>query len=117
MRSALERWPSGLRRTLGKRVCGKPYRGFESHSLRQPNSPTDSPGDLIALKSCNIANVRWLPQRAQLCLAQSLRDVRNQIGWVLDADRQPDSGIENADFLADVSWNTGVGHAGGQAGK
>src|SRR5260221_14695164 len=29
-----ERWPSGLRRTLGKRVCGKPYRGFESHSLR-----------------------------------------------------------------------------------
>jgi hypothetical protein len=38
-----ERWPSGLRRTLGKRVCGKPYRGFESHSLRQhdvlPHSP------------------------------------------------------------------------------
>ena len=31
---APERWPSGLRRTLGKRVCGKPYRGFESHSLR-----------------------------------------------------------------------------------
>src|SRR5450432_2490862 len=30
-----ERWPSGLRRTLGKRVCGKPYRGFESRSLRQ----------------------------------------------------------------------------------
>src|SRR2546423_9292725 len=29
-----EEWPSGLRRTLGKRVCGKPYRGFESHSLR-----------------------------------------------------------------------------------
>jgi hypothetical protein len=23
-----------LRRTLGKRVCGKPYRGFESLSLR-----------------------------------------------------------------------------------
>ena len=33
-----ERWPSGLRRTLGKRVCGKPYRGFESHSLRHPYS-------------------------------------------------------------------------------
>ena len=29
-----ERWPSGLRRTLGKRVYGKPYRGFESRSLR-----------------------------------------------------------------------------------
>src|SRR5207248_8635804 len=38
-----ERWPSGLRRTLGKRVCGKLYRGFESHSLRHllvlPHSP------------------------------------------------------------------------------
>src|SRR5262249_29811291 len=32
-----EGWPSGLRRTLGKRVYGKPYRGFESHSLRQLN--------------------------------------------------------------------------------
>src|SRR5688500_462933 len=32
-----ERWPSGLRRTLGKRVYGKPYRGFESRSLRQPS--------------------------------------------------------------------------------
>jgi hypothetical protein len=30
-----ERWPSGLRRTLGKRVYVKAYRGFESHSLRQ----------------------------------------------------------------------------------
>ena len=29
-----ERWPSGLRRTLGKRVKGKLFRGFESHSLR-----------------------------------------------------------------------------------
>ena len=34
MRGDAERWPSGLRRTLGKRVCGKLYRGFESHSLR-----------------------------------------------------------------------------------
>jgi hypothetical protein len=34
-RNRTEGWPSGLRRTLGKRVYGKPYRGFESHSLRQ----------------------------------------------------------------------------------
>src|SRR5581483_1592425 len=33
-RACAERWPSGLRRTLGKRVYGKPYRGFESHPLR-----------------------------------------------------------------------------------
>ncbi len=30
----MERWPSGLRRTLGKRVKGQLFRGFESHSLR-----------------------------------------------------------------------------------
>ena len=30
-----ERWPSGLRRTLGKCVYCQRYRGFESHSLRQ----------------------------------------------------------------------------------
>src|SRR5688572_13864628 len=27
MTGPLERWPSGLRRSLGKRVYGKPYRG------------------------------------------------------------------------------------------
>ena len=32
----LERCPSGLRSTLGKRVCVDAYRGFESHPLRQP---------------------------------------------------------------------------------
>ena len=30
-----EGWPSGRRRTPGKCVCGKPYRGFESRPLRQ----------------------------------------------------------------------------------
>ena len=29
-----ERCPSGLRNTIGNRVCGKPYRGFESLPLR-----------------------------------------------------------------------------------
>src|SRR5271156_3677051 len=36
---------------------------------------------------------------------------------MLDADRKPDSGIENAYFLADVRRDAGVGHAGRQAGK
>src|SRR5262249_62182207 len=36
-----EGWPSGLRRTLGKRVYGKPYRGFESHSLRHRTRAED----------------------------------------------------------------------------
>ena len=43
-----ERWPSGLRRTLGKRVCGKPYRGFESHSLR--HAAISKIADLLKLK-------------------------------------------------------------------
>src|SRR5438105_9467474 len=30
----LERCPRGLRSTLGKRVCVKAHRGFESHPLR-----------------------------------------------------------------------------------
>jgi hypothetical protein len=46
-----ERWPSGLRRTLGKRVCGKPYRGFESHSLRQFIRGDYSPGKLVGYQS------------------------------------------------------------------
>src|ERR1700680_4575829 len=50
-------------------------------------------------------------QGVQLGLVQSLRDVRDQIGRVFDADRQPDRGVENAYFLADVGRNPGVGHA------
>ena len=38
----MERWPSGLRRMLGKYVYPQRYRGFESHSLRQ----------IIGQKSC-----------------------------------------------------------------
>src|SRR3954470_23200719 len=45
-----ERWPSGLRRTLGKRVYGKPYRGFESHSLRQSLREKHSPLNFTPLK-------------------------------------------------------------------
>lgn len=33
-RRGTERWPSGLRRTLGERVTSNGVRGFESHSLR-----------------------------------------------------------------------------------
>jgi hypothetical protein len=48
-----ERWPSGLRRTLGKRVYFNEYRGFESHSLRQIFSyPVDSKHK--PLKICNL---------------------------------------------------------------
>ena len=49
-----------------------------------------------------------LTQGVQLCLVQSLRDVRDQIGRVFDADRQPDHGVENTYFLAEVSRNAGV---------
>ena len=42
----MERCPSGLRSTLGKRVYVKAYRGFESHSLRffsEKNRRSDPP--------------------------------------------------------------------------
>src|SRR6266436_5869628 len=58
-----------------------------------------------------------LTQGVQLSVVQSLRDIRDQIGRVFDADRQPDRGVENAYFLADVSRNAGVGHACWQTGK
>src|SRR5882724_8099056 len=62
--------------------------------------------------------LHWLSRKeARLCLVQSLRDISDQIGRVFDADRQPDRGVENAYFLADVSRNAGVSHACGQAGK
>ena len=32
---SLESWPSGRRRTLGKRVEDQTSRGFESHTLRK----------------------------------------------------------------------------------
>jgi hypothetical protein len=40
----MEGWPSGLRRTLGKRVYVKAYRGFESHSLRHFRTELRTPG-------------------------------------------------------------------------
>jgi hypothetical protein len=43
----------------------------------------------------------------KLCLVQSLCGVRDQIGRVPDADRQPDRGVENALFLTDASGNAG----------
>jgi hypothetical protein len=52
-----------------------------------------------------------------VCLVQSLGDVRDQIGRVFDADRQPDRAVENTYLLADVSRNAGVGHACRQARK
>src|SRR6476660_10471455 len=52
--------------------------------------------------------VRCLSQGVQLCLVQGLRDVGDQIGGVFDANRQPDRGVENAYFLAEVSRNAGV---------
>ncbi len=49
-----ERWPSGLRRTLGKRVCVKAYPGFESLSLRHYPSV---PGINRRRRSCRLKPV------------------------------------------------------------
>ncbi len=34
----MERWLSGRKRLTRNQVCGKPYRGFESHPLRKYNT-------------------------------------------------------------------------------
>src|SRR5258705_7069590 len=62
-----ERWPSGLRRTLGKRVCGKPYRGFESHSLRHSQFRHRSPTFKLMNSSRHLCFVSYLYTFTHLC--------------------------------------------------
>ena len=76
-----ERWPSGLRRTLGKRVYGQPYRGFESLSLRHPQGetnwkpdfpdPTDRIENLSVPASC--ATNLWTHAAHKCCRRHSFR--------------------------------------------
>src|SRR6266852_5387307 len=91
-------------------------------AIRSANAPRP-PSAASGLRRAQTTGRRTDPvkvattQGVQLCLVESLRDVRDQIRRVFDADRQPDRGVENAYFLADVSRNAGVGHACGQAGE
>ncbi len=98
----------------------KDFAGLDASSIYwhgQRLSPQHT-GHLVAKSRGRTTMSRLqILRNLQLCLVQSLRDVRDQIGRVFDADRQPDRGVENAYFLADVSWNPGMGHACGQAGK
>src|SRR5216684_5587682 len=105
--------------------------GFTVMVVQQWNDPFGTPMVRIAdardegraegMRMRQFPKFNWVKvattQGVQLCLVESLRDVRDQIGRVFDADRQPDRGVENAYFLADVSRNAGVGHACGQAGE
>jgi hypothetical protein len=60
---------------------------------------------------------RWYHTSQRLRCDQGLRDVRDQIVRVLDADRQPDRRVENSDVLADIGRDAGVRHARRQARK
>ena len=44
---SLESWPSGRRRTLGKRVEDQTSRGFESHTLRRIKLANRFDGSLL----------------------------------------------------------------------
>ncbi len=57
------------------------------------------------------------PKGMALLHAQSLSDVGDQIGRMLDPDRQPDRRVENSHFVADFGRNARVRHACSQAGK
>ena len=52
----LERWPSGLRRTLGKRVSAKVLRGFESLPLYNKSPIPISNYELLFNNSNNNIN-------------------------------------------------------------
>src|SRR6202521_918191 len=73
-----ERWPSGLRRTLGKRVCGKPYRGFESHSLRhsyrQPDFSINEKVENLPIKGgfSRVATVLEIAERRHFRLGDGI---------------------------------------------
>src|SRR5262249_41355368 len=62
-----EGWPSGLRRTLGKRVYGKPYRGFESHSLRQPTVRHRPSTSRKSLNYMYFSRILWLRTCRHVC--------------------------------------------------
>src|SRR5690242_2611753 len=72
-------------------------------------SPSDRPSPNGSGSSSIVTSV--------LCPAQSLHNIRNEIGRVLDTDRQSNCGIEDAYSLAHLGRNPGVGHACRQAGK
>jgi hypothetical protein len=54
-----------------------------------------------------------ITQGTRLRRVQSLSDVRDQIGRVLDADGQPDRGIGNARFFGGCRLERRMGHARG----
>ena len=60
----MERWLSGLKRTLGKCVYEKSYRGFESHSLR--HIPIES----LHNSERNFLNVN----RCRRCVVDSIKN-------------------------------------------
>jgi hypothetical protein len=90
-----------------KREKGKLYRD----RMNQRNPPASTAE--FSTQSAQSGHMQSL----QLGRVQSLRNISDQIGGMLDADRQPDRRVENTYFSADVSGNAGVGHACGQTGK
>ncbi len=65
----MEGWPSGLRRTPGKRVCEQSHRGFESRSLRHPtlfelraasHKKTQAPNEVELGVSTEALARRWI---------------------------------------------------------
>ena len=84
-----EGWPSGLRRTPGKCVYGKPYRGFESRLLRQSQ------------KTITNQQVRYD--------ATHVRDT--YVGHIDDAKHALTH--DNRSRIHDGEWVTNVGHITG----
>ena len=68
--SILERCPSGRRCTLGRRVCSREYRGFESPSLRTAYENRYSIMAVCALKRVESGDSIVSPKRASAALGE-----------------------------------------------
>jgi hypothetical protein len=98
MKGALEGWPSGRRRTPGKCVYGKPYRGFESRPLRHFRTEPRPPGVAGFTPAAAVSDLDALRHRAEVVAA---------IAAAVDPDplsRCPGSSIASAG--ASIGWNS-----------
>ena len=68
--SILERCPSGRRCTLGRRVCSREYRGFESPSLRTADTNCYNNMAVCALKRVESGDSIVSPKRASAALGE-----------------------------------------------
>src|SRR5262245_56741204 len=87
-------------------ICHLAKRQMSSAAMRRASISQAGDDSLFEDDSLKMLQ-RAKRAASKLCLVRSLCDVCDSDRTVLDADRQPDRGVENAYFLTDVSRNAG----------